>query len=1010
MFGIKDKGTLSDEDNFNDGNYNGWSVVAHPNIQWRVTNSALRATVVSTGGYSYIYRSAVGVGMTNVTVEYSTKFMNGAKHGGLVYRGVALYVNPQMCGWADNNMNFYTNGASPVTGKWNHVMVSIRDGVPYPRSDLIVNDKIVFVDEPIEVGGFTTNAIGFLSPYHPGYVEWDDVRISDEQYSFVTQAVNGVYVPTNTTTPFYAFIPDHDPAAWEHQGTTAGGRYEWYAYLRGEGVHSFKDTAVYFAPRIADENTNFPSVMNPGQTVNVPVDWERLPFTPVKMLVTLQDVWSGTVYATNTVILGAADGSALVPVTVPEQTPSGAGFTWAAYIAPTNEPDPFAGRIGLDDTFRYGRDGVALKPETMVIVSPRVGGDYVVYRDAGLPVGCDIYTWAGGAATFDGNFAGGSPPEGTKCFYTYGSTWAGWGVFSITGAVNMTEYQDGFLRFWVRSSTTLKLDLEDWSGAKSTKYIPTTTNQWREVVIPISDFTGINKAQMKGLFEITAETATTFYIDHVRYVKGIVQIYSDAGIPSNSTVSTWAGGAATFDHRYTDGAAPEGSECFLATGATWAGWGVIMTNGTMNMSLYTNGFLSFAVRSTAGLKVEIEVPQGTTRTTYIGTTTGAWKQITIPLTTFGAFNYTQVYCPFKITSTNGTTFLVDDVKWKKGTNAVPSEKKEMFYSDAGMPQGTDVYVWWANYYWTHLAAYVDDGGFESSASGAFPNSGFWFMTSAPGATSVCSTAARQNGLNGLREQTASAGAGYWASTYQEIPAYAGDIYYAQVYARQPTGTTWVAGSTAFVRMQFLDGWKQAITSVVSATKVTAAGQGWTACLIPNTTAPFGTRFMRYELVVQKPNGSTGVSVADFDDGWLAQANSFYGQFAEDPVVPEGTKCFRSYCVGWSGWGIFYTNSLTTNLSQYANGYLKFWYKSSGYTRVEIQSVYNGVTNKAGYPSSGWFPPTRNEQGKVVWQQKSIPISAFAGVNLSYIKSPFMVTDPVEDNAFYVDEVRWTMSP
>jgi len=93
--------------------------------------------------------------------------------------------------------------------------------------------------------------------------------------------------------------------------------------------------------------------------------------------------------------------------------------------------------------------------------------------------------------------------------------------------------------------------------------------------------------------------------------------------------------------------------------------------------------------------------------------------------------------------------------------------------------------------------------------------------------------------------------------------------------------------------------------------------------------------------VQKPNGSAGVSVADFDDGWWGQANSFYGQYAEDPINPEGTKCFRSYLVYWSGWGVFYTNSVT-NLSQYAGGYIKFWYKSAGVTKIEVMSAWNGV--------------------------------------------------------------------
>ena len=68
--------------------------------------------------------------------------MNGAQHGGAVYRGVVLYVNPQLCGWVDNDPNYVTNGTGITTGKWHHVVVNIRDGAPYMRSDLIVDGKV----------------------------------------------------------------------------------------------------------------------------------------------------------------------------------------------------------------------------------------------------------------------------------------------------------------------------------------------------------------------------------------------------------------------------------------------------------------------------------------------------------------------------------------------------------------------------------------------------------------------------------------------------------------------------------------------------------------------------------------------------------------------------------------------------------------------------------------------------------------------------------------------------
>ncbi|OGV43413.1 MAG: hypothetical protein A2X46_13410 [Lentisphaerae bacterium GWF2_57_35] len=1008
-FGLQDKGVLASEDNFDDGNYAGWTVTAHPNIGWSVTGGALRASVVSTGGYASITRDGLALNTNNITIEYNTRFMNGARHGGVIYRGLVLYVNPQLCGWADLSPYYITNGAGVTTGQWHHVVVNIRDGDPYLRSDLTIDGKTVFMDEALEVNSFANNTMGFLSPYHPGYAEWDNVRVTDEQYSFVTQTVNGVYYPVTNETPFYARVPDFDPGMMEHEGTTLGGAYQFYAYLKGQGVHGATDTEVYFSPQIMIEHSNFPAVMNPGQLVNLPVQWERLPQTPMKLMVNLQDVWSGRTYLTNFYTISSATGSGLFPVTIPEEIVSGAGYAWQAVICPTNEPDPIAGQLGNDDTFRYTRDGLALKEETTVIVTPIVGGDYAIYRDLGIPAGSDIFTWDGGSSSFDGNYAGATPPEGSLCFRADTATWAGWGVLATANALDISEYRDGLLKFWLKSMVTVKVELEQWSGAKVAKYIPTTSNVWKEIVVPMSDFSSLTLAQMKGLFEITAETATGFYVDHVRFVKGELAVYNDYGVPALSRITNWSSGAASFNASYTEGAAPEGSKCYMTTGSAASGWGVVMTNGVMNMSLYSNGYISLWARSWGSLKLEIEVPQGVTRTTYIGSTTGIWKQITLPLSVFGGFNYAQVYGLAKVSSTNAAKFFVDNIRWRRGTNAVPSEKKETFFSDAGIPGNAQVLTWWAYQYWEHISAAISDGGFESSTDGLFPNSGFWAFTNATsGAGALCSTAALRSGAKGLREQT-SANGSYWASTYQEISGYAGDIYNAHVYVRQPSGQGWVAGSTAYVRMQFLNAWRQVLTNVVSAVKVTTAAQAWTLCSIPDFTAPYATRFVRFELVVQKPNGSTGASVADFDDGWWGQANSFNANFAEDPVTPEGAKSFRSYCVGWSGWNVIYSNTVT-NLSQYAGGYLKFWYKSSGYTKVEIQSVWNGVTNQAAYPAFGWFGPTVNDQGAVVWQQKVIPISYFVGIDLQHIKSPFMITDPTYDHAFYVDDVRWTISP
>lgn len=98
----------------------------------------------------------------------------------------------------------------------------------------------------------------------------------------------------------------------------------------------------------------------------------------------------------------------------------------------------------------------------------------------------------------------------------------------------------------------------------------------------------------------------------------------------------------------------------------------------------------------------------------------------------------------------------------------------------------------------------------------------------------------------------------------------------------------------------------------------------------------------------------------------------------------------------------YTNSLA-DYSAYSNGYLKFWYKSAGYTWIKIQSMTDGITNTARGVTYG---PTTNESGVVVGQQKIVPASSFTNIDFSHIRSPFMVTDPKVDRTYSVDYVCW----
>jgi len=528
-YGIKDKGLILDQFNFDGGNYTGWNVVANPNITWTVTNGALRATVVSTGGYAYITRNGLALNNTNITIEYDTRFMNNARDGGIVYRGRVLDVNPNRCGWEDNNPTFY-KCTNMVTGAWIHVTVNIRDGVPYPRSDLYVdnspiysNSAVVFRDEPVESTNWTTNTVGFLSPYSNvnSYVEWDNFRIVDEQYATVWDLVSGISFPSNGfPTATWPSIPDYDPHMLEHSGTLGGAGYEWYIYFRGTNMSGTKSVNVYFAPRLVVESGSFPTNFYRGSTLQIPIQWDNLGTNlPSKLDLEIQEPYIGTNFGKAVFDITNASGSGVYSITVSNNAPAGSNYVWVAYIYPPFATNAMLQRIGLDDTFRFTPEpfGAPVNPETRITVNAKND----IFVDAGIPLGCSIYTWTGDPSSntvFNGAYTGvAGIPEGTQCFYTVSDSWAGWGVFNTSGGANMSSYSNGYVKFWVKSTQQLKVGLEGPAGYQNNIYVPSTTNLWKQYSLSMTNFPTVTLTNMYGLFEITSDGATTNYVDWVSW-------------------------------------------------------------------------------------------------------------------------------------------------------------------------------------------------------------------------------------------------------------------------------------------------------------------------------------------------------------------------------------------------------------------------------------------------------------------------------------------------------------
>ncbi|MFA5338626.1 MAG: beta-galactosidase [Candidatus Omnitrophota bacterium] len=342
-----------------------------------------------------------------------------------------------------------------------------------------------------------------------------------------TKSVNGLLDDFRSPyVPEYALVPDYDPADTDLEDSASGGKYNWITWFTETSDKYEVPTSLYWAPRLKVEDENFPTDFNPDTTVEVPVVWEGLdtivtitawkPYAvtfPLTLRIFLQDVYTGETYASEDFIIEDGSGDESFEIEVPENTPYGSNYMWGAYFFDHKREgvEPYEERIGMDDTFRFTATGEPYEPETKITV----GTAYSVYSDSGIPQGSSIYTW--GFGSWNGDYTGETPPEGTKCFQTISTAWAGWGVFHTSGTVDLSTYANGYLKFWVKSSTTLKVEIEAPAGYTYTKYISSSGGSWQEVSIPISDFSGATLSQVYCPFKITAESATTFYIDSIRW-------------------------------------------------------------------------------------------------------------------------------------------------------------------------------------------------------------------------------------------------------------------------------------------------------------------------------------------------------------------------------------------------------------------------------------------------------------------------------------------------------------
>ena len=138
-----------------------------------------------------------------------------------------------------------------------------------------------------------------------------------------------------------------------------------------------------------------------------------------------------------------------------------------------------------------------------------------------------------------------------------------------------------------------------------------------------------------------------------------------------------------------------------------------------------------------------------------------------------------------------------------------------------------------------------------------------------GPAPVCTLTAAQSGNCGLWAYSEANYNGLsWSGIYQQFSALPNDIYCGSAWIRSAPsslGGTWVVGSKACVRIEFLNINSEVITYYDS-DAVTIADSDWIEYSVTTPQSPAGTAQAKYRCYIEKPNDDNpGQSVANFDD-------------------------------------------------------------------------------------------------------------------------------------------------
>ena len=133
----------------------------------------------------------------------------------------------------------------------------------------------------------------------------------------------------------------------------------------------------------------------------------------------------------------------------------------------------------------------------LAVVTPATADSYLVYSQGGIPPASNLFTWCDSPPCDVSSPDVCGTPEGGASLRVNTNVWGGWGVFLSQG-VDLSAFEGGDLRFFVRSNQDLKIEFQCQTGNPPatqtfTRFLSQETewsgnNQWEEITVPICDF------------------------------------------------------------------------------------------------------------------------------------------------------------------------------------------------------------------------------------------------------------------------------------------------------------------------------------------------------------------------------------------------------------------------------------------------------------------------------------------------------------------------------------------